>query len=84
MDSVTILGFVAGALTTASFIPQLLKAWNTKSTTDISVIMYAWLIVGIALWIIYGIFRNSYPVILANAVTLVIAIAILILKLKYR
>lgn len=83
MDNITVLGYIAGVLTTASFIPQLLKAYKTKSTKDISVVMYTWFIIGIALWILYGIYKNSWPVILANAVTMVIALGILALKLRY-
>ena len=83
MDSITILGYLAGILTTASFIPQFLKAYRTKSTTDISVVMYTWFIIGVGLWIIYGAYKNSWPVILANAVTMMIALGILALKLRY-
>jgi len=84
MDSVTILGIVAGALTSSAFFPQLLKAWQTKSTGDVSLLMYIIACTGILLWLIYGLIINSLPLILANAFTLVIAAAILALKIKYR
>ncbi len=79
-----ILGLVAGTLTTAAFFPQFLKAWKSKSTTDISLLMFIILSSGIFLWLIYGLLVHSWPVILANVVTLIIALAILSLKLKYK
>jgi len=84
MTPTTLLGLIAGACTTFAFLPQLLKIWKTKSTHDISLWMYVVICTGILLWLIYGIMIDSLPVILANAVTLVIAAMILILKIKYR
>ena len=83
MDSITILGLVAGTLTTASFLPQLVKVWKSRSTKDISLLMYSVICTGILLWVIYGFLIGSLPVIVANAVTLLIATAILILKIRY-
>ena len=82
--AVTILGLVAGTLTTLSFLPQLLKAWKSRSTHDISIGMILLLAVGIMLWIFYGIVTADVPVIVANAVTLVFVSLILALKLRYR
>lgn len=82
--AVTILGLVAGTLTTLSFLPQLLKAWKSRSTHDISIGMFLLLAVGIMLWIVYGIVTADVPVIVANAVTLVFVGLILALKLRYR
>jgi len=84
MDGVTILGIVAGVLTSSAFFPQLLKAWKSKSTGDVSLLMYIIACTGILLWLIYGLIINSLPLILANAFTLVIAAAILALKIRYR
>ncbi len=84
MDYVELLGYIAGVLTTASFAPQLIKTVKTKSTRDISFKMYAILSVGISLWLIYGVFHNSLPIILANGVSLCLVIIILALKLKYK
>jgi len=83
MDSITLLGLVAGTLTTAAFLPQLTKAWKSRSTKDISLLMYVVICTGILLWLIFGLCIGSLPVIAANAVTLLIAIAILILKIRY-
>lgn len=82
--AVTILGLVAGTLTTLSFLPQLLKAWKSRSTHDISIGMFLLLAVGIMLWIVYGIVTADVPVIVANTVTLVFVSLILALKLRYR
>lgn len=84
MDGRTLIGLLAGTLTTASFFPQLYQAWKSRSTKDISLVMYLAFCSGILLWLIYGLMIGSLPVILANAVTLVFTIMILILKLKYR
>ncbi len=80
---ITILGLLAGALTTFAQLPQLVKILKTKSVDDISKGMYAMLIAGVTLWVIYGIFIGSIPVIAANAVALVLVVTILFLDLKY-
>ncbi len=83
-SAVTVLGLVAGTLTTLSFLPQLLKAWKSRSTHDISIGMFSLLAVGITLWTVYGAVTNDIPVIVANSVTLVFVGLILALKLRYR
>ena len=84
MDSITFLGYIAGALTTFAFLPQLIKAIKTKSTKDISLLMFIVICTGISLWLIYGILIDSLPIILANMVTLLIAGAILLLKIRFK
>jgi MtN3 and saliva related transmembrane protein len=83
MDVVTVIGLIAGVMTTGSFIPQLIKALQTKSTGDISIVMYIVMVLGIGLWIVYGIYQKSLPLILANIVSLSITSTILYLKLRY-
>lgn len=78
------LGLAAGTLTTISFIPQVVRIWRTKHAEDISTSMFVIFIVGIALWLAYGLYLNAMPVIIANAVTLVLASIILILKFRYQ
>jgi MtN3 and saliva related transmembrane protein len=78
------LGLVAGTLTTLSFLPQLLKAWKSRSTHDISFGMLALFSAGLVLWIVYGLIVADVPVIMANSVTLVFVGLILVLKLRYR
>jgi MtN3 and saliva related transmembrane protein len=84
MDNVNLLGLIAGALTSFGFFPQLVKTWRTKSAKDVSLWMYLISCTGILLWLIYGLIISSAPLIAANTVTLLIASAILLLKIKYR
>ena len=78
-----IIGLVAAACTTISFLPQALHAFRSRSTKDISLPMYLILTFGVALWFIYGLLIHSLPVILANAVTFMLAFSILSLKIKH-
>ncbi|TKB61225.1 MAG: hypothetical protein E8D48_11710 [Nitrospira sp.] len=83
MDGAMILGITAGTLTTVAFIPQLAKALKSKSTGDLSWGMVLTFTIGVLLWLIYGIWIDSLPVILANAVTLLLQLGIVSLKIKY-
>jgi MtN3 and saliva related transmembrane protein len=76
------LGYLAAFCTTIAFIPQAIKVYKTKQTKDISLGMFSLLIGGFVLWLWYGILLISYPIILANSVTLIIAIYILITKFR--
>lgn len=79
-----ILGMVAGTLTTIAFVPQVVKTWRSKSTHDISYGMFILFSVGLLLWLAYGIAINSWPIMLSNIVTLVLALVILGLKFRYK
>ena len=81
---ITLLGMIAGAMTTIAFLPQLFKVWRSKSAKDISM---TWLVIfssGVFLWLIYGLLLGQLPIVLANAVTLSLTGVILWFKLKYR
>ena len=80
---IPLIGYAAGTLTTAAFIPQLLRVLRTRSTRDISLGMFLAVCVGQALWTCYGILLHSRPMILANSLTLALALSILILKAHY-
>ena len=84
MSFVTLTGFAAGALTTFSFLPQVLKTYRTKRCDDLSTGMLAAFTSGVALWLVYGLFLRSAPIISANAVTLALLAAILVMKVRYR
>lgn len=84
VDPVTPIGFTAGALTTIAFWPQLQRTWRTKSADDVSLAMLLTFTTGVALWLVYGVLLNAWPIILTNAVTFVLTAAILFLKLRYR
>ena len=81
MDWITILGLTAATLTTISFIPQVLKSLKTKKTRDISLTMYIILTIGIILWFIYGIIIKSAPIIIANSITFLLTMVILVSKI---
>jgi MtN3 and saliva related transmembrane protein len=83
ITNIEILGIIAGICTTLSFIPQLKKTWKTKSTKDISLFMYLIYSTGLILWTIYGFLMESIALIFANSLTLVFALSILGIKLKY-
>ena len=83
MAYVEIVGFAAGILTTIAFLPQVIKIWKTKSTKDISLGMFITFTTGIFLWLIYGILINSTPIILANIVTFILSLTILVFKIRY-
>jgi MtN3 and saliva related transmembrane protein len=78
------IGSLAAACTTLCWVPQALKIIREKQTQGISLITQAVFTSGIALWLIYGLFLMNWPLILANAVTLVFASVILVLKVRYR
>ncbi|MHB8849331.1 MAG: SemiSWEET transporter [Burkholderiales bacterium] len=84
MNNQDLLGLLAGSLTTISFIPQVVRIWRTKKADDISTSMFVIFIAGVALWLGYGILLKAWPVIAANAITLALAMVILILKFRYR
>lgn len=83
MAFITLLGFAAGTLTTLSFIPQVHKAWLTKRCNDLSWTMLLAFGSGVTLWLAYGILLRAEPIIVANAVTLVLIALLLYLKWKY-
>ena len=78
-----IIGFIGGALTTLSLVPQAVKAWRTKHTRDISIWWIVTLTIGIVLWLVYGILISSLPIIVTNIATLILAVIVLTLKMKY-
>lgn len=84
IDKVEIIGLAAAILTTASFLPQVYKAWTQKATKDISLTMYLSFFVGVVLWLIYGIQIESLSIILANSVTSLLVLTVILLKLKYK
>jgi MtN3 and saliva related transmembrane protein len=84
MDITTALGLAAGALTTVSLIPHVVKTWKTKSAKDISLGMFLAFSTDVALWLAYGFLLQELPIIVRNAITLLLALAIVAMKLKYR
>jgi MtN3 and saliva related transmembrane protein len=83
MSPTEILGFLAAVCTTASFVPQVWHILKTRDTRAISLMMYLLFTVGVVLWLLYGIMIGSTPVIVANSITLVLALVILTCKVRW-
>ncbi|MEZ4809538.1 MAG: SemiSWEET transporter [Allomuricauda sp.] len=84
MDTIEIIGLIAATLTTSAFIPQVYKAWRHKSTRDISLTMYLAFFTGTMLWLYYGYEHKSLAIMLANGVTGVLVLIMLLLKFKHK
>lgn len=82
-DYISIIGFAAATLTTASFLPQVIQTVKTRHTKDISLGMYTSFTIGVLLWGVYGFLLGSAPMIIANTITFVLAFIILYLKIKH-
>lgn len=76
-----ILGYVAATLTTVAFLPQVVRLYRTKNTEAISTWMYSIFSVGVLLWLIYGCIIEAWPIVVANAITLVLSLFILWMKI---
>jgi MtN3 and saliva related transmembrane protein len=84
MDMTQIIGLVAGTCTSLAAAPQLIKAWKTKEVKDISLKMFLLFVVGISLWLLYGVLKSDLPIIITNSISLAFNGAMLTLKLKYK
>ena len=78
------IGYLAACLTTLSFVPQALHTFSTRDVRGISLGMYSAFTVGIALWLVYGLLLGAWPIVLANGITLVLAMDILAMKLRFK
>jgi MtN3 and saliva related transmembrane protein len=78
------IGAAAAALTTASFVPQVIHTLRTKDVSGISLSMYSAFTLGVALWLVYGLLLGAWPIVIANAITVSLATCILVMKLRYR
>lgn len=83
MLSTDLLGYAAACFTTASFVPQAWLTFKTRNVSGISLGMYSAFTFGIALWLAYGLALGAWPIVAANAVTLVLAMSILVMRLRY-
>jgi len=84
MTLTDIIGTLAAVLTTASFVPQAWHTFQTKDVRGISLGMYSVFTAGVAGWLVYGLLLQAWPIVIANLITLTLASAILVMKLKYR
>ena len=84
MTTTELIGYAAASLTTCSFVPQAWLTFRTRDVSGISLGMYSVFTLGVALWLAYGLLLGAWPVVAANAVTLALALSILVMKLSYR
>jgi MtN3 and saliva related transmembrane protein len=78
-----LIGYGAAILTTTAFLPQALKSWSSRDLSGVSLSMYSLFTLGVALWLLYGILLQSWPIILANLITLILASVVLSLKISH-
>ena len=84
MDTIIIVGYIAGTLTTISFVPQVIRAWKMRETRDLSLAMLVLFGIGILLWTLYGFQVGSLPIIAANVITFALILVLLFLKFRYK
>tara|TARA_B110000444_G_scaffold21358_1_gene17700 strand:- start:47 stop:310 length:264 start_codon:yes stop_codon:yes gene_type:complete len=82
--NIEIIGLIAAVFTTSSFFPQVIKIWKTKQTKDISTTMYIAMMIGTCFWLAYGILISSFAIIVANIVSALLVLFVLIFKLLNR
>jgi len=83
MDTIALTGYLAGALTTLSFVPQVMRTWKLKETKDFSLAMLLLFATGMLLWTAYGVWINSFPIIAANIITFGLVLFLLWMKIRY-
>ena len=84
LDLDNLVGYAAAVLTTVAFVPQALKSWQTRDLSGVSLPMYSLFAAGVAMWFVYGVMLGSWPIIIANAITIILASVVLTLKLMHR
>ena len=77
------IGYSAAVLTTVSFVPQVWHTWRTRDVGGISLPMYLVFATGVFLWLVYGVMAGAWPIVVANAITLALALAILAMKARW-
>ena len=83
MNNIDWIGYVAATLTTASFVPQAILTFRTRDVSGISLGMYSAFTLGVALWLVYGVLIEAWPIVTANAITLALAASILGMRLRF-
>lgn len=84
MNTTDLIGYCAAFLTTLAFVPQAHHSWKTRDLSGISLPMYGLFSLGVLGWLVYGFLIGSWPIIAANSITLVLACAVLLLKIKHK
>jgi MtN3 and saliva related transmembrane protein len=84
MSLINTIGTVAAVISTASVVPQVWQTFKTRDVSGISLGMYSVFTVGVSCWLVYGLLLGAWPIIIANAITLTLAVSILVMKLRFR
>lgn len=84
MTNIQILGLVAGTITSITFLPQVIKIWQTKSAKDLSMAMLLLLMLGVILWLAYGLFVMDAAIIYTNSMVLAMSLIMLYFKLRFK
>jgi MtN3 and saliva related transmembrane protein len=84
MNTTDLVGYIAAFLTTLAFVPQAHQSWKTRDLSGVSLPMYSLFSLGVFSWLIYGVMINSWPIVMANSITLVLACVVLYLKMKHK
>lgn len=83
MNGTDILGYAAGAITSLTFLPQVIKTWKEKSARDVSLVMFVIAAINEVMWIVYGALLDNWVIILTNAIVLAMSLTMIWLKLRY-
>ncbi len=83
MITTDLIGYCSAFLTTMAFVPQAHHSWKTRDLSGVSLPMYSLFSLGVLGWLVYGVMITSWPIIVANSITLVLACAVLLLKIKH-
>lgn len=84
MSGIQILGMMAGTITSITFLPQVIKVWKTRSAKDLSLLMLVLLMIGVSLWLVYGLVMVDAAIIYTNSMVLGMTLILLFFKIKYR
>ena len=84
MSLISTVGFAAGSLTTLAYLPQALHSFRTRSVRDLSLTMLITLNIGLLLWVVYGAYLHSLPLIITNVLTFALAFPLFVMKLRFR
>ncbi len=84
MNGTEWLGYIAGTISTLTFLPQVIKTWKTKSAKDISLFMFVFATVSVILWLVYGLLIDNGSIIYTNSVILVLSLIMLWFKIKFK
>lgn len=83
MEAIEVLGMVAGSISAITFLPQVIKTWRTKSADDISLLMFFFATTSVIMWLVYGIVKESIPIIYTNSLVLICSLIMLYFKFRF-